>query len=94
MNATTATTATTPLRRLALHSTATCSVQASAYGKCILATYTDVTKDVCKDEFALFAKCLREAVGSSVLFCARFWLVYEARFCRWGGSGDCREGAS
>ncbi|KAJ7322852.1 hypothetical protein DFH08DRAFT_351882 [Mycena albidolilacea] len=53
----------TPLARLALHSTATCAVQASGYGKCILATYTDVTKDVCKDEFALFAKCLREAMG-------------------------------
>ncbi|KAJ7033200.1 hypothetical protein C8F04DRAFT_1261291 [Mycena alexandri] len=60
MNATVAT-AKTPLSRLALHSTATCSVQASAYGKCILATYTDVTKDVCKDEFVKFAKCLREA---------------------------------
>ncbi|KAF8195766.1 hypothetical protein K438DRAFT_1586676 [Mycena galopus ATCC 62051] len=64
-----ATTAKTPLGRLAFHSTATCSVQASVYGKCILATYTDVTKDVCKDEFAKFAKCLREAVGlSSLLF--------------------------
>ncbi|KAJ6491395.1 hypothetical protein C8R47DRAFT_976764 [Mycena vitilis] len=56
------TTAKTPLGRLALHSTATCSVQATSYGKCVLATYTDVTKDVCKDEFARFAKCLREAV--------------------------------
>ncbi|KAJ7098380.1 hypothetical protein C8R44DRAFT_642746 [Mycena epipterygia] len=62
MNPTTATAAKTPLSRLALHSTATCSVQATAYGKCILGTYTDVTKDVCKEEFAKFAKCLREAV--------------------------------
>ncbi|KAJ7652222.1 hypothetical protein B0H17DRAFT_1215060 [Mycena rosella] len=52
----------TPLARLALHSTATCSVQATAYGKCILATYTDVTKDVCKEEFARFSVCLREAM--------------------------------
>ncbi|KAK7064749.1 hypothetical protein R3P38DRAFT_57087 [Favolaschia claudopus] len=53
---------TTPLRRLAFHSTATCSVQASVYGKCILATYTDVTRDACKNEFAKFAQCLREAM--------------------------------
>ncbi|KAF8217812.1 hypothetical protein K438DRAFT_12057 [Mycena galopus ATCC 62051] len=68
---TSATTAKTSLGRLAVHSTATCSVQASVYGKCILATYTDVTKDVCKDEFAKFAKCLREAVYPplALLFC-------------------------
>ncbi|KAJ6461977.1 hypothetical protein DFH09DRAFT_1228567 [Mycena vulgaris] len=53
----------TPLGRFALHSTTTCSFQASVYGKCILATYTDVTKDVCKAEFAKFAVCLREAMG-------------------------------
>ncbi|KAJ7716263.1 hypothetical protein DFH07DRAFT_762515 [Mycena maculata] len=59
----TATTTKTPLGRLALHSTATCSVQATDYGKCILATYTNVTKGVCKDEFTKFAKCVREAVS-------------------------------
>ncbi|KAI0074166.1 hypothetical protein K474DRAFT_1573434, partial [Panus rudis PR-1116 ss-1] len=53
---------TTPLRRLAVASTTTCATQASAYGKCILATYTDVRKDACKDEFAKFGACLREAV--------------------------------
>ncbi|KAJ7484545.1 hypothetical protein FB451DRAFT_1028002, partial [Mycena latifolia] len=58
----------TPLGRLAFHSTATCSVQATSYGKCILATYTDVTKDVCKEEFAKFARCLREAVRRVVFF--------------------------
>ncbi|KAH9930384.1 hypothetical protein B0H21DRAFT_699987 [Amylocystis lapponica] len=52
----------TPLRRLAVHSTSTCSAHASAYGKCILATYTDVKKDACKEEFAKFGACLREAV--------------------------------
>ncbi|KAI8993909.1 hypothetical protein BD414DRAFT_394563, partial [Trametes punicea] len=52
----------TPLRRLALHSTTTCAAVASAYGKCILATYTDVQKDACKEEFAKFGACLREAV--------------------------------
>jgi hypothetical protein len=62
MNAPTASTATTPLRRLALHSTSTCATQASAYGQCILATYKDVKKDVCKEEFAKFGQCLRDAV--------------------------------
>ncbi|KAK7030759.1 hypothetical protein R3P38DRAFT_2930361 [Favolaschia claudopus] len=62
MNTPTAAT-TTPLKRLAIHSTSTCAAQASAYGKCILATYTDVTKDVCKEDFAKFAKCLRDAMG-------------------------------
>ncbi|KAH9839544.1 uncharacterized protein C8Q71DRAFT_517263 [Rhodofomes roseus] len=52
----------TPLRRFATHTTTTCSVQASAYGKCILATYTDVRKDACKEEFAKFGACLREAM--------------------------------
>ncbi|KIJ61337.1 hypothetical protein HYDPIDRAFT_60225, partial [Hydnomerulius pinastri MD-312] len=55
-------TASTPLKRLALHSTTTCSMQATAYGKCILATYTDVRKDSCKQEFEKFGQCLRQAV--------------------------------
>ncbi|RPD53526.1 hypothetical protein L227DRAFT_513141 [Lentinus tigrinus ALCF2SS1-6] len=59
----TATTATTPLRRLALHSTKTCAAPASAYGKCILATYMDVQKDTCKAEFEKFGACVREAVS-------------------------------
>lgn len=57
---------TTPLRRLALHSTTTCASQASTYGKCILATYTDVKKDSCKDEFAKFGQCLREVVRRQI----------------------------
>jgi hypothetical protein len=60
MNAATA--PTTPLRRLAFHSTSTCATQASAYGQCILLTYKDVKRDVCKEEFAKFGRCLREAV--------------------------------
>ena len=56
------TTTTKPLQRLALHSTSTCSSQAAAYGKCILATYTDVQKDACAEQFAEFGKCLRTAV--------------------------------
>ena len=51
-----------PLKRLVYHSTATCSAQAAVYGKCIVATYTDVTKDVCKDEFLSFKHCLEKAV--------------------------------
>ena len=57
-------TASTTLRRLALHSTTTCAASASAYGKCILATYTDVQKDTCKVEFEKFGACVREAVSS------------------------------
>ncbi|KAF9793261.1 hypothetical protein BJ322DRAFT_1103677 [Thelephora terrestris] len=58
----TTTTATKPLQRLALHSTSTCASQAAAYGKCILATYTDVKKDACAEQFAEFGKCLRTAM--------------------------------
>lgn len=54
---------TKPLKRLAVHATTTCASQASVYGKCILVSYTDVHKDICKDEFAKFGQCLREAVG-------------------------------
>ncbi|KAI5116754.1 hypothetical protein M0805_008367 [Coniferiporia weirii] len=54
--------ATTPLRRLALHSTTTCGAHASTYGKCILATYTDVKRDACKAEFEQFGRCLRESM--------------------------------
>ncbi|KAF8554693.1 hypothetical protein OG21DRAFT_1484434 [Imleria badia] len=53
---------TTPLKRLALHSTTTCSSQATAYGKCIVAIYTDVRKDSCKQEFEKFGQCLRQAM--------------------------------
>ncbi|KAJ8076510.1 hypothetical protein PM082_000933 [Marasmius tenuissimus] len=53
---------TKPLQRLALHSTTTCANQAKTYGQCILATYTDVRKDICKEEFAKFGQCLREAM--------------------------------
>ncbi|RDB24992.1 hypothetical protein Hypma_007859 [Hypsizygus marmoreus] len=53
---------TTPLRQLALHSTSTCASEASVYGKCIVATYTDVKKDICKEEFAKFGECLRKAM--------------------------------
>ncbi|KAF9227419.1 hypothetical protein BS17DRAFT_695369 [Gyrodon lividus] len=64
------TTASTPLKRLALYSTTTCSAQATVYGKCILATYTDVRKDSCKQEFEQFGQCLRQAVRL-------LWVSYE-----------------
>jgi hypothetical protein len=53
----------TPLKRFAYASTVTCSSQASVYGKCIAASYMDVRKDMCKEEFAKFAECLRMTVG-------------------------------
>ena len=61
------TAATTPLRRLAVASTTTCAKEASDYGKCIVATYTDVHKDTCKAEFDRFSACLRRTVSSSLL---------------------------
>lgn len=59
-----------PIQRLALHSTVTCSAQATVYGKCILATYTDVKKDICKEEFAAFKDCIQKAVSIILLFIA------------------------
>ncbi|KAI0297193.1 hypothetical protein BC826DRAFT_1002940 [Russula brevipes] len=56
------TAAATPLRRLAIASTTTCAKEASNYGKCIVATYTDVDKHTCKAEFERFGACLRQAV--------------------------------
>ena len=56
-----------PLKRLAIHSTSTCSLQATTYAKCIVATYKDVTKDICETEFLQFKICLRDAVRHQVL---------------------------
>jgi hypothetical protein len=55
-------TAATPLRRLAIASTTTCAKEASVYGKCIVASYTDVHKDKCKAEFEKFGACLRQTM--------------------------------
>lgn len=52
-----------PIKQLALHVTLTCVPQAKIYGKCIVATYTDVRKDVCKAEFESFARCVQAAVS-------------------------------
>ncbi|KAF5317091.1 hypothetical protein D9611_003831 [Ephemerocybe angulata] len=51
-----------PIARLAYHSTVTCAAQASVYGKCITASYLDVSKDMCSAEFAKFKACLRESM--------------------------------
>ena len=71
-NTSQAQTALTPLRRFATHTTTTCSAQASAYGKCILATYTDVRKDACKEEFEKFGACMRQAVCPQLLALNRY----------------------
>ncbi|KAI9507445.1 hypothetical protein F5148DRAFT_115574 [Russula earlei] len=60
--ATSSTTKRTPLRRLAVASTTACAKEASDYGKCIVATYTDVHKDTCKEEFDRFGACLRQTL--------------------------------
>ena len=70
-----------PLKKLAFNSTTTCATQATVYAKCIVATYTDVTKDICKDEFQLFKTCLRNAVSafevSSRVSKLRFHIIAE-----------------
>ena len=63
--------ASTPLKRFAYASTTTCAAQASEYGKCILATYTDVRKDACKAEFERFGACLRSVVRAFLVFGCR-----------------------
>jgi hypothetical protein len=85
MSSTAATTVTKPLHRLALHSTTTCAAKASAYGQCILATYTDVKKDGCKEEFEQFGRCLRTAVRLSIKICK---IPYLTWIFRWSASGD------
>lgn len=66
MQSTASSTAATPLRRLAIASTTTCAKEASEYGKCVVATYTDVHKDKCKTEFEKFGACLRKTVSSTL----------------------------
>jgi len=52
-----------PLKKFAYATTVSCSVHASAYGKCIAAKYTDARKDMCKEEFYKFVECLRATVS-------------------------------
>lgn len=58
-----------PLKRFAQHTTSSCAVQATNYGKCIMASYTDVNKDMCSAEFLLFKDCLRNAVCQIFFTC-------------------------
>jgi len=51
-----------PIKRLAIAATATCTAPASAYGKCILASYQDTKKDMCAAEFRAFKDCVQTAV--------------------------------
>ena len=67
MQSTASSTGATPLRRLAIASTTTCAKEASEYGKCVVATYTDVHKDKCKAEFEKFGACLRKTVSPTTL---------------------------
>ncbi|KZS98316.1 hypothetical protein SISNIDRAFT_139023 [Sistotremastrum niveocremeum HHB9708] len=55
----TASQSTTPLKRLAAACTTSCAVQAKEYGQCILASYTDVKRDMCAPEFAKFKNCVQ-----------------------------------
>ncbi|ODM18603.1 hypothetical protein SI65_05220 [Aspergillus cristatus] len=45
--------------------TAKCSVEAAAYGKCILADYTSVHKDMCAKEFLKLKDCYLAASKKS-----------------------------
>ncbi|ORY38105.1 hypothetical protein BCR35DRAFT_311527 [Leucosporidium creatinivorum] len=41
---------------------AACSAQSIAYGKCIGASYTDVERGMCEQEFRAFKACVKEAI--------------------------------
>ncbi|KAL5621258.1 hypothetical protein BROUX41_006728 [Berkeleyomyces rouxiae] len=58
------TTATRPVRRLAA-AAAQCSVEATAYGKCIVADYNSVHKNKCADEFRRLKECYTTAMKKS-----------------------------
>ncbi|KAJ9106363.1 hypothetical protein QFC21_001509 [Naganishia friedmannii] len=50
------------LKRLASASKS-CSVPSLAYGKCIGASYLDVSKGMCEKEFQAFKECVQVSVG-------------------------------
>ncbi|KAI8992080.1 hypothetical protein BDF20DRAFT_812789 [Mycotypha africana] len=39
-----------------------CSMQATAYGQCILASYKDVHVNMCQSEFQAFKDCVQRSV--------------------------------
>ena len=53
-------------------------MEAAAYGKCILATYTDVRKNSCQQEFENFGRCLRQAVGQKIVSLVCLDVLYPA----------------
>ncbi|KAF8322210.1 hypothetical protein DL93DRAFT_2051193 [Clavulina sp. PMI_390] len=53
---------TEPIKRLSA-AAAKCSVQAQAYGSCMLANYQDVTKGMCAKEFMQFKDCVQNVVS-------------------------------
>ena len=52
---------TQPLKTLAKASKS-CAGQSAAYGKCIAASYHDVSKDMCQAEFAAFKDCVQVGI--------------------------------
>lgn len=56
-----------PIKRLAVAVTTTCAAPASVYGKCILANYQDVKKDMCATEFRAFKDCVQTTVRPVVV---------------------------
>ncbi|KAI5455103.1 hypothetical protein NCC49_002374 [Naganishia albida] len=50
------------LKRLAGASKA-CAVQSLAYGKCVGASYLDVSKGMCEKEFQAFKECVQKQMG-------------------------------
>ncbi|EEQ32030.1 conserved hypothetical protein [Microsporum canis CBS 113480] len=51
---------TRPIEKFA-QATAKCSAEATVYGKCILADYTAVSKDMCAKEFMKLKDCFLAA---------------------------------
>ncbi|KAL1930906.1 hypothetical protein VTP01DRAFT_10043 [Rhizomucor pusillus] len=45
--------------RLLAQGVASCSAQATAYGKCVASRYQDVHKDLCVKEFEAFRQCVQ-----------------------------------
>jgi len=59
--------ATEPIKRLVVAATTTCAAPASVYGRCILANYQDVKKDMCAVEFRAFKDGVQTVVRPPAL---------------------------
>ncbi|KAL7411896.1 hypothetical protein BDY24DRAFT_416800 [Mrakia frigida] len=51
-----------PIRSFAA-ATKECSASSQAYGECIMKSYKDVEKGMCKEEFGLFKGCVEKVMG-------------------------------